>query len=189
MKKCSQCGKVAMYKIEGGHLLCLDCFHKHNSIVQQQIAQLTAEENFLIGQMEAIAGLPLTFPRHEIPQPSPVINRNINISNSTIGAVNTGYIKNLKVNLKHMVHTGNQELAEQLQVFTKQMLKEDFTIEIKNEILEQLEFLSQQLSGQELPKRGIIKSILNSVLIAISTSESLINIWNTIQDMISNLMK
>lgn len=186
MKKCSQCGKEAMYKIEGGHFLCLDCFCKYNLIVHQKIAQLTAEENYLISQMEAIAGLSGLLPRHEIPKPSPIINRNINISNSTVGAVNTGYIENLNVNLKHMVQTGSKELAKQLQLFTEQMLQEELHIDTKNEILEQIEFLSNQLSGREPSKRGVIKSILASIPLAISTSESLINIWNSIQDMICN---
>lgn len=184
MKRCSQCGKQAMYEVEGGHLLCLDCFYKFQSINQQELANLLAQENFLIEQMESTVGLPGMFPRPQIPQPSPVINRNINISNSTVGAVNTGYIENMNVNLRHIADNGNQDLAKQLKVFTEELVKENISSDIKNEVLEHIDFLSNQLAGKEPPKKGMIKSVLKSIPSLISSSESLISIWNTISEKI-----
>jgi hypothetical protein len=188
MENCSQCGKPAMYKVEGGHLLCLDCFYKYESIKRQDLADLLALKNFYIDQIEVTTGLHGHFPRHQIPQPSPIVNRNINISNSTVGAVNTGYIDNMNVNLKHIADNGNEDLAKLLIQFAEELMKIDISVDSKNEVLEQIDFLSNQLAGQEPPKKSMTKSVLKSIPLLISSSESLLNIWNNISEKISGLI-
>jgi len=190
MAKCSQCGNNAIYQIEGGHLLCLDCYYKMQSIEQQQLAFLIAQKNYYIDQIEATVGLPGTLPRHHIPQAAPVINKNINISNSTVGAVNTGYIESLNVNLSFLAEHGHEELAKQVESFANSLMKEESVSDtIKSEVLEQIEFISRQLVAKEPPKKGLIKSILSSIPVLIASSESLLNIWNGISTQISNFIR
>jgi hypothetical protein len=189
MKKCTQCGKPAIHKIEGGHLLCLDCYYKFESIEQQKLATLLAQKNFYIEQLEATVGLPGMFPKHQIPQPAPIINRNINISNSTVGAVNTGYVESLKVNIPQIAEQGQEELAKLLFTFTENILHDiKLNNETKNEVLEQIEFLSNQLTGKEPLRKSVVKSVLNSVPVLIQTSDSLLSIWDKISEKISALL-
>lgn len=190
MNKCSQCGKKAMYMVKG-HYLCLDCYFKFQSITQQEIAILTAQENNLLGVMESTAGLPLgTLPRSQTPKQTPIINRSINIENSTVGAVNTGYINNMKVNLSEISKSANQELAELIKLlntFTEEIVKEEnISNKIRNEVLEQIDFIVNQLAGKETPKKGIIKSVINHIPVLISNTDYLLKIWDNISKSIIN---
>jgi len=159
------------------------------SIEQQRLANLLAYKNHLIAQMEAIAGLPGLFPKCEIPQPIPIINKNINVTNSTVGTINNGYIQSLNVNISKIAGKGQEELATQLKEFAEKIIEEKhLTTEIKNEILEQVEFLSNQLAAKQPLKKGIIKSVLNYIPNLISTSESLLNLWNMLSEKISTVL-
>lgn len=188
MKKCTQCGKPAMYETKG-HLLCLDCYYKLQSINQQQTINYMVERNLLVEQMEATAGLYGLFPKYQIPQPSPIISHNFNINNSTVGALNSGYIENMNVNLKQIEKDGNHELSNLINEFTDKVISEDISNEIKNEVLEQLDFLLNQLAGKEPPKKSLIKSVLKSIPLLIPNIESLVNIWDIISNKISILIK
>lgn len=184
MKKCTQCGNNAMYE-NNGHLLCLNCFYKFKSIEQQEMVNLLHYKNFLMESMERSVGMPGILPKHKVPQPPPIFQHNVSINNSTVGVVNTGYIESLNVNLSDIA-TGNKELANKMIEFTEKLIEERFSPDTKNEILEQIEYISRQLAGKEQPKKSIIKSILASIPTLISSSESLLNIWATISKMISD---
>lgn len=189
MSECSQCGKPAMYIIEGGHPLCLDCYYKFETIHQQKLNNMLNYKNYLIEQMEATAGLPGMFPKHHIPQPAPTINKNFNISNSTVGAVNTGYIESLNVNIHQIAERGQEELSKQLLIFTENLLQDNnLEKETINEVLEHIEFLSNQLTAKESPKKSVIRSVLNFVPVLIANSESLLTIWKAIEEKVKLLL-
>lgn len=143
MNICSQCGKKAMYSVEEGRFLCLDCFYIYTQSKQQESADYTGINN-LAEHMEEV-------------------NR-----------------QRLKANLKYIGDNGNPKLADQMLIFIELLAKENMPNFIKNEVLEHIEFLSNQLAGNEAPKKGIIKSVLNSIPILISSSESLKNNWSNI---------
>lgn len=86
---------------------------------------------------------------------------------------------------KTMYDTENQDLANQLQNFTEELVKEKLPNFLKNEVLEHIDFIANQLAGKEPPKKEAINSVLNSIPMLISSSESLIHIWSTISEQIS----
>jgi hypothetical protein len=79
---------------------------------------------------------------------------------------------------------GNQYLASQLTNFIEALAKESIPNFLKNEVLEHIDFISKQLAGKEPPKKEVLKSVLNSIPMLITSSESLTNIWNTISEQI-----
>jgi len=159
-------------------------------IHHQNQAQLAAMMNYLTGQAEAVTGVYGVLPRIQMPQPPPVIKQegditlnNINVENSVIGAINTGNISQIDVSLTNIKNCGNEDLAENLKKFTEAILNtEEISPQIKNEIIEQLSFLSSQA---ELPKENqklsIIKPILNIIEKSIENLPVLITLLNGIK--------
>ena len=98
MPKCSQCGKAAMFEV-GGHALCLDCKTKVEQIWQAELAANVGALNFALGMAEAQVGLPGMYPRFSVPQPTiqrgPVSVNNITVSDSIVGAINTGQVRQI----------------------------------------------------------------------------------------------
>jgi hypothetical protein len=97
MPNCCQCNKLAIYLVSDQKIpFCLDCYYKFSQINQQQIEMGERQMNFLLDQMDDIIGFPQSGPRFPIRRPPQTINlgagtfNNINVSNSTVGVLNTG---------------------------------------------------------------------------------------------------
>ena len=171
-KKCSQCGNAeAIYEIEG-HPLCLNCAYKVEQMNNMELVANMQQINFLLGQIEATTGLYGFSPKYQIPEAPPIINQqggitlnNINVEKSVIGSINTGNIGQIDVALSNIRNGGDDKLADNIKEFTEAVLAStELTIEMKNEIVEQLSFLSGQATvPQESQKRSIIKPILSTI--------------------------
>ena len=98
--KCDQCGTPAFYSI-AGLPLCVDCAYKHNEMQNQEFIRNAALLNFTLQQSAVVAGDYGLYPIPQIKMPQPTLQvnpttfNNINVSNSVVGAINTGYIRNL----------------------------------------------------------------------------------------------
>ena len=190
MPICTQCGKPAVsdiipYCVE--HYLMLE----QASYLQQTL--LAANINFLQDKISLGTG-GLIPPTHiEIPPP-PFIGgnltlNNISVSGSTIGAINTGTIKNLDASITVMKGLGESDLATAVKQLIEAVIKStEINDSLKNEIAEQLAFLSVQATTKaESRSLGIIKSILSGLRDSISVAGGLIAIWGKVEPLFRSI--
>mgnify|MGYP001558668904 CR=1 FL=1 len=110
-----------------------------------------------------------------------VSKNGINISNSNIGILNTGEIKDIhsiSVNIK----SGAHEVAEAIKQITEAVSKSpDLTGTTRSMVLEQLEELSKQalIPIENRSKPGIIKAIISTLSTTLGAAGGLAEVWST----------
>jgi len=126
----------------------------------------------------------------EIP-PNPFVSgnialNNINVNQSTIGALNTGTISNLDVAITLMKGQGENDLAEAVRELTDAVIESnEINDSTKNEINEQLEFLvAQAMAEAKNRSMGTVKSVLAGIKDSVSTVSGLLAIWNNLEPLI-----
>ncbi len=187
---CCQCGKIpALYQINGNPL-CIDCAHKAEQIKYMQQAQYMQEMNHLSAEMESIVGIPDILPRYEIPKPPPIIKtqggltlNNIKVSQSVIGAINTGNVQQIDVALTNIKNGGNDNAAQVIKQFTEAMLQEKaIDNNLKNQIIEQLLFLASQASiPADRQKKSIINVLLENIKKGIEHVPTLLSLFEILK--------
>jgi len=185
-KKCSQCKRSpAVYQING-HPLCVDCAYKIQQMNYMEQVQNMQQMNWLCAHMETVAGVPGILPRFEIPKPPPIIKQqggitlnNINVEQSVVGSINTGNIGQIDVALSNIKNGGDDELANTIKEFTEAILaSNELTIEMKNELIEQLSFLTGQATVPKESRKGsIIKPILTTISKSIQHLPGLVTLF------------
>jgi len=108
----------------------------------------------------------------------------ITISDSVVGSLNLGEIKKIDVSMAVFKKLDNEAIIKPLKELTEAIINEkELDRELKNEILEQLSFLSIQanLQKEQRVKRGIIKPIFDRIKTVISTIPALISLWDKLQ--------
>ncbi|CAD7779676.1 hypothetical protein DMNBHIDG_02147 [Candidatus Methanoperedenaceae archaeon GB37] len=111
---------------------------------------------------------------------------NINIQNSNVGAINTGNVESIDVSLTFLKEQRNEEIAELIKILTKEIIKnKDIVENQKNEILEQLAFITEQLSiPKEQRKTSILKTIFATIFTSISGFSNLLEILEKVKKLI-----
>jgi len=178
MPKCNGCNKqfdlVFQYD-DSGASLCIDCRTKHEQTNEMIVRRLERHANYLHDRSDSVFGV-RTGGRYT-PPPSPInINgatmNNLNFSNANIGAVNTGYIKDLVISMSKVAVNNNDQAAQTIKTFTDTLLKtKEIEKEEKEQIIQQLSFLSEQLvlahdKRNEPVIRTVLQDIANIVQIA-----------------------
>jgi hypothetical protein len=119
---CGQCGKPAINDVSGVPL-CVDCYYRFTVAQTLQFRMNAAMANHAMDQMDEISGLPsggrIVLP--PIPQPPFTLN-NIKLDNSVVGAINTGTVKTIDVNLTHLHNAGNDRAGDALAQLTEAIL-------------------------------------------------------------------
>ena len=109
----------------------------------------------------------------------------INISNSTIGILNTGQMKNIEtinINIGKLNETGSDAVAEALKNITAAVAESaELPADAKSDALEQLENLSEQatLAEAERSKPGVLKAVFTTLSGALAAGGSIAGIWAT----------
>jgi hypothetical protein len=194
MTKCSQCKNQAVWIINEAPL-CVECYSKFVQAWQAQMNIYMQDINYLTDSMESTVGLYGILPRYRVPQPIHYHNQGkqvyntINVDNSVIGSINTGKVKQIEVAMNHINNLGNEELASALKELTEKIISSsDLNINLKNEIIEQISFLSSQAT---IPKNkqqsSVIKAIINSIKNTISVSAALITIWDKLEPLLNQV--
>jgi len=171
--------------IVGGHSLCLDHYLKFQQASQIQDAIDANYLNFLLDEADFITGLPRTGPRYRVAQP--IIHQgtmnfqNIKIEKSNIGAFNAGEIRKLDVMMNVINQKGNSELVKAIKEFTEAVIAStDADRRLKNELIEQISFLSTQAA---LPKEkrhpSVVSSVLKGIKDALTSSAALAMLMNS----------
>lgn len=186
--KCSQCNNTAIYQTAIG-LLCLNCAYKLQQMQQNELANQERMINWLMDEIDMITGIPLNSPRFPerkppVIQAAPVTLHSISIDRSVVGNVNTGYIQQLEVSMSSVTQTNNDG-ADKVKEFAEAVLKENkLSKEHKEEIVQQLSFLVQQLRLEDSKRnKGVIKAVVSGIGALINTSASLLTLWEPVKNL------
>ncbi len=108
----------------------------------------------------------------------------IKISNSTIGILNTGQIKNIEsinINIGKLNDAGSDEVADALKNITSAVAEStELAADVKSNTLEQLESLSKQaiLPANERTKPGVMKAVFTTLSATLAAAGNLAGIWS-----------
>ena len=154
---------------------------------------LASQLNLVRGELAAGSGGLVKFPRMHLPPPTFIEGgltfSTIKVSDSAIGMLNIGTVKNFKdveFNVELMTNKGQDKLAEAVADLTRAVIENnEITMEAKDEISEQLRFITTQMNVEpEARQKGLIKGILSGLGTTISTVAGLITIWNQAEPML-----
>jgi hypothetical protein len=177
---CGQCGKPSVVQMNGIGL-CVDCWHKVEVTKTLAMRMSAIGMNYAMDQMDEISGLPGTGARIQVPEipKGPIILHNIKVDNSVVGAINTGDVQAIDVNLTYLERAGNDKARDAFKVLTEAILTEtSITDTERHELLEQVTFLSEQsVAAAKDRKPGLIKATLASLTQTATTVTSVAAAW------------
>jgi hypothetical protein len=186
MASCSQCGKPAIFDVNG-HPVCVDCNLKIQQAARIVDNRLKEQWNMLMDQADAMTGISAGLPRYRIQEPvihqGPMNFHSIKVDRSVVGAVNTGNVTKMEVALNN-IHNKNQnpELEQKLKEFTEAVLREaSLSVEAKNDIVEQLSVLAAQVAMPQESRIVIVMKPLVTSIAANIASTGLIEHWAAIK--------
>jgi len=155
------------------------------------------QANEQMDDLMASYGVPSNSPKYKIPsfpqffsQAAPMTLQYINVSNSAIGSLNTGNVKQIDVAMSNFMNDGQADLAATLKEFTEAVIQEPTLNEKKkDEMLEHLAFLSTQAVTLEGKKqKSVAKSILSVVRDSLGGAAALVTIWGKLEPLIRSLL-
>ena len=109
----------------------------------------------------------------------------INISNSTVGVVNTGEIKEIKsilVSTSALTEAGHSEVATALRQLADAVSKnQELSDKQRTEILAQLDEIARQANtpAEKRSALGVIRSILSGIATGLGAAGGLAEVWST----------
>jgi hypothetical protein len=165
---CGNCGRPAIVYL-GEYPACIDCKYKYDMSQWMAFTQNAAMLNYAAQEMDAVVGFGPRSPQIAIPRaPVPPINYNnqsVTVTGGQVGAINFGNVDEIQVHLQAMTQNGEGGVADALATLTNAVLHANEVDEsVKNELLEQLAFITQQASAKpEERKPGAIKAMLSAV--------------------------
>ena len=115
---------------------------------------------------------------------------NVEISNSTVGVLNTGEIlaESIAANVSTLTDSNQQQIAEAFKNLTDAVKScQEISSQSQAEILEQLQLLSEQATlTPSKRKAGLIKPTLSALAVVLSAGGGLAEIWSTLGPTIVN---
>jgi hypothetical protein len=186
---CGQCGKPAIDQ-QSGVPLCVDCYYRYTVAQTLQFRMHAAMANHSMDQMDEISGLPsggrIALP--PIPQ-SPFTLNNIKLDNSVVGAINTGTVKTIDVNLTQLHNAGNDRASDALAKLTEMIMSSDtLDPKHKNEMAEQVAFLSEQaVAAAKDRKPGVIKATLDALNQSAGAVNTIAGAWNVAEPIVRQI--
>lgn len=181
--KCHQCNKPAIVEYPNGMAFCLDCNFKFQQTLDLQNATLERQINYLNDEIDSTFGIGPTGARFPTRNPT-VFTGNINfkpitLTGSVVGSINQGTINGLNINLSN-ISIGNPELATKLKDFSEAIVNDKkLNDSNKNESIENVKFLSEQITNPNRNK-SVIKSVVNSISKIIEVSADLVTLWSVL---------
>lgn len=198
MQKCTQCDKNAIQKY-GDNYLCLDCLerlslihHRDNEQRHREMIYSMQMSNAAEKDMNEITGLhgqELSFDLGVFKPSRTIKLSNVNVNNSVVGNISTEEVGNIQVSLNKINSGGDTETATTLHELTSAILSaQEIDVEKKNEILEQISLLTEQISlPEQNRKKGIIKAAASAIKETATTITSVASAWEKIEKIITNL--
>lgn len=195
-KSCTQCRtRQAMFRHEGGQLLCLNCYDQFVRVERDIIAYEMALADYLEEKIYFEVGLSSTPPRVPLPPQAPtraiiqkgnITMNTINVDSSTIGILNTGHIENVRsidLNITSMLRDGGTAAAAAagLKDLTEAIAKStEVSDEKKGELLDQVKMLSDEAARpvEQRTKLAIVKAVASGLVSGLSAAGNLAKVWS-----------
>lgn len=189
MIACGQCGRPAIV-VDSEVPLCVDCDYKFQQSRYLVFVQNAAMLNHAAQEFDHIAPFGPSSPRIEIP-PAPVPpihynNQSVSVSGGNVGSVNFGQVESIKVDIGVLTQTGAVSQAEALVAVVNAVLDEpDLAPEKKNELLEQLAFLTKEAAvPANQRKPGVVKAVLSTVKEGAAAAGAVATAWTAAEPII-----
>lgn len=190
--RCSQCARRAVVALDDIPL-CVE----HHLMMQQaaylQASYVAAQFNVVAGELEAGMGHLMRVPRmHLAPPPfmGPTVNmNNIKVTDSNIGLVNTGTLRNVQ-NIDASVTIartrGHDELAQAIQEFTQAVVDNtDVDKAVKQQLAESLEFLTAQINAEpEHRSKRVANSVVRGMKDLLAGTAVASELWRTLEPLL-----
>ncbi|AWW73844.1 hypothetical protein CD351_05320 [Erythrobacter sp. KY5] len=170
--------------------LCIDCEYKFQQSRWMVFAQNAAMYNMADRQMTAVTGMPHLSSQIDIPNaPVPPLhynNQNVTVQGGTVGAINFGNVNDIQVSLQTLTQNGEIGFADALADVTNAILESNEIAEDqKNELLEQVAFLSSQATSEPNDRKpGMIKSVLGTVSEGAGAVKALSDAWGAVEPLL-----
>ena len=187
--ECTQCGKPAVVN-HGGHPLCVDHHLRMQQAGYLAGSMITAQLNRISEDISHAMGGLVPPIKMEIPRPPFVGDtftlNNINVSNSTIGAINTGTVQNLDASITLLESVEKRALASAVKDFAQELIDNpELAASIKDEVAEQLELVLSQVQAKADERRaGTIKSVLSGIRSSVGAVASLVATWDKLEPLL-----
>jgi hypothetical protein len=198
---CSQCpGKPAIGEV-AGQPHCVECYTKlqnahaaaQNALVHQ-MRHAMAMMDYSEELMWSVTGFgrPPGSRRVQIPAmpaTGPVTLNNIKLDNSVVGAINTGNVRDIDVNLNQLHTAGLDKLRDAISALTQAVVDDkQATAEEKNALLEQVAFLSSQATAAvQQRKLGMIRAAIGAIANTATTITSIAGAWRACEPLLKNI--
>jgi hypothetical protein len=159
-----------------------------------QQSQLAAHLNYLEEEIAGGTGYILPPTRIEIPRPpfmgDMLTLNNINVSNSTVGAINTGTVQQLDASITLLQSKGEVEIASALKDLTQGIVdSNEIEASAKDEMAQQLAFLVGQLQAQRKQRSiGVAKSVLSGIGAMLGHAVTLTTLWEKLRPLIEKAL-
>ena len=187
---CGQCGKPAIVFLDE-QPVCVDCHYKFQQSQWMQFAQHAAMINMLDQEMAASVGMlhlanPIAIPAAPVP-PIYYNNQAVTVQGGTVGAINFGNVHEIQVSLQAVTQNGEVGIADALAQLTNAVLSNNDASEaVKNDLLEQLAFLSSQAAAPVAERKpGMIKSVFTAVKDGAAAIGGLAEAWGAVEPLLN----
>lgn len=181
--QCGQCGKQAIVQV-GQALLCVDCHHKWQVTQTMIMQQHAIMMNLALEEMDAVTGFIGPSYRMRVPElPRPSVTANtVNVSNSTVGAINQGTVKDIIVHMKTLHDAGKVDAEHAFRALAKAIIEaQSLDATAKNEALEQVEYLSGQAAAEPAARKpGMIRAAMQALGAALGAAADLAALWEQV---------
>jgi hypothetical protein len=181
-----------MYQVGPNIPLCLSCYTQWQQINFRNIEITREEMNHIDDEIYNMFGV--SNGKYPTKQPvfvsKPITNNHIIIKENQIGILNTGHINNINQNIDNLIGNSASDLANKIKDFIQTVVDEtSFSNEQKNEILENLEFISSELlQTKEKRKTSIIYTLLSKTNSIVNTSASIYTLWQALEILVNKFI-
>ena len=198
MPVCDQCGRKALYQVEG-HNLCLFCWNTVQQAHINMLNQLNAMQNYHMDLMADMVGLPRMGPYVETPQPTYIqqANTNLNTTNnirvesgSQVGVISAGALSYVDKAVTVFNKSGNQDLAKELREFAQAVVDStEVAVETQRKILESLQFIISESAKQKSQRNtSVLGTVLDNLRSMLGTVERLGMMWEKLKPLLEGLL-
>jgi hypothetical protein len=195
---CSQCPEKPAIGEVGGLPVCVECYTKlqtahaaEQNARLQQMRHAMAMMNYSEDLMWSMVGLG---PRRSVQIPTmpvsgPVTLNNIKLDNSVVGAINTGNVHDIDVNLSQLHEAGLDKVSDAISALTQAVVGDQkASVDEKNALLEQIAFLSSQATARaQQRKPGMIKAAMGAIATTATTITSIAGAWQSCEPLLKKI--
>lgn len=162
--------------------LCLECNLKLVQMAQIQNDMLERQINYLSDHVDDVVGLPRSgarFPERKMVNVGGVTLHNINVSNSTVGVINSGNVGTIDAALTVIKQSGDMQLAAALKGLSEAVIASNaIQADVKNQMLEILSVLSTEATApKERRHTTVISALISKFRELVGLAKDLSALW------------